>query len=99
MRSQYTEQLIQRAERDDEFRALLKSDPRAAVSQELGIEIPGALEVKVIEEDLAQVILVLPAQSRPGELREEELAGVAGGSASYCGHTHCSADCNCTPPY
>lgn len=87
MRSQYTDQLIQRADRDDQFRAWLISDPRAAASEELGVEIPSALAVKVVEEAPDEVILVLPAKSEPGALSDESLAGVAGGSTStYCGH-------------
>jgi hypothetical protein len=83
MRSQYTDQLIQRAERDDQFRAWLISDPRAAASEELGVEIPSALDVKVVEEAPDEVIL----KSEPGALSDESLAGVAGGSTStYCGH-------------
>jgi hypothetical protein len=84
MRSQYTDQLIQRAERDDQFRAKLLTDPRAAASEELGVEIPDALDVKVIEEAPDEVILVLPAKSQPGALTDEALAEVTGGSSTYC---------------
>ena len=33
MRTEYTDRLIERAERDDEFRARLLSDPKAAIGQ------------------------------------------------------------------
>jgi hypothetical protein len=89
MRSQYTEQLIERAERDDEFRARLLSDPRGAISEQLGVELPDTLNVKVIEENPSEVILVLPAKSQSGALRDEELASVAGGSGSWCGSSPC----------
>jgi hypothetical protein len=87
MRRQYTEQLIQRAERDDEFRARLLSDPPGAITEQLGVELPDTLNLKVIEENPNEVILVLPAKPQSTALRDEQLAGVAGGSGSgsWCG--------------
>jgi Nitrile hydratase, alpha chain len=84
VREQYTDQLIQRAERDDEFRAKLIADPRAALREELGVDAPESLAIRVIEEDPAEVVLVLPPKSRPDALTDEQLAGVAGGSWSGC---------------
>jgi hypothetical protein len=95
MRTHYTEQLIQRAERDDEFRARLLSDPRGAITEQLGVELPDTLNLKVIEENPNEVILVLPAKSQSGALRDEELAGVAGGSGSWCGNSPC--ECSKSP--
>jgi hypothetical protein len=88
MRSQYTDQLMERAQRDDDFRARLLSDPKAAIGEELGVEIPEPLNISVIEEGADQVIAVLPAETAPGALREEELARAAGRSGmSWCeGH-------------
>jgi hypothetical protein len=86
MRTQHTDELLLRAERDDEFRARLLSDPRGAITEQLGVELPDTLNLKVMEENPNEVILVLPAKSQSGALRDEQLAGVAGGSSSsWCG--------------
>jgi hypothetical protein len=95
MRTQHTDELLLRAERDDEFRARLLSDPRGAITEQLGVELPDTLNLKVIEENPNEVILVLPAKSQSGALRDEELAGVAGGSGSWCGNSPC--ECSKSP--
>jgi hypothetical protein len=79
MRGEYTETLIARASSDEEFRRRLLNDPKAAVSDELGIEIPDELTIRVIEEGAGEVILALPPAASPEALRDEELASVAGG--------------------
>jgi hypothetical protein len=85
MRAQYTEQLLSRAERDSDFRRLLSEDPRAAVQEELGVELPEGLRVRVLQEEPNEAILVLPRLPAPGRLRDEELAGAAGGTGgSWC---------------
>jgi hypothetical protein len=85
MRAQYTDQLISRAERDRAFRHKLVDDPRGAVEEELGVELPEGLRVKVLEEGPSEAILVLPRTPDPDRLRDEELAGAAGGSGgSWC---------------
>ena len=91
MPSKYTERLIERAQRDDDFRARLQSDPKGAIGEELGVEVPDPLNVRVIEEGADEVVLVLPAKAAPGALREEELAGAAGGSGSWCGSCICES--------
>ena len=97
MRSQYSEQLIGRAERDPEFRKRLIADPKAAVKEELGVDLPGDLDVRVVQEQPTEAVLVLPVVSESGALREEELAGAAGGTGgSWCGHTYCSLECSCS---
>jgi hypothetical protein len=96
MRAQYTDQLISRAERDRAFRQQLVDDPRGAIEEELGVELPEGLQVRVLQEGPSEAVLVLPIFPDPGELRDEELAAAAGGTGgSWCGHTHCSISGNC----
>jgi hypothetical protein len=88
LRSKYTEQLVTRAERDPAFREQLKSDPRAAIGDELGGPVPEGLKLRVVEESADEVILVLPAQVEPGEISDEALAGAVGGAQSnFCSIT------------
>jgi hypothetical protein len=85
MRTEYTDRLIERAERDDEFRARLLSDPKAAISEQLGVEIPDSLNIRVVEEAPSEVIMALPAKAAPSQLSEEQLVSVSGGSTwSWC---------------
>ena len=70
------EQLIAKAAEDETFRARLLSDPKAAVSEELGVSIPPGYTLKVHEEAVDTSHLVLPPS---GTLGEADLAQVAGG--------------------
>ena len=85
MQHEYIDKLIARAQRDEDFRAKLVSDPGSAVSEELGVEIPEGLNVRVIEEATDEVVLVLPAAAGAEELSEEELAKAAGGGVGWGG--------------
>ena len=68
--------IIDKANRDDDFRAQLKSDPKGAIGQELGVTIPEALSVNVHEETATTAHLVLPMSEK---LDERDLQNVAGG--------------------
>ncbi len=57
--------LISRALRDDEFKRLLISDPRATLESEikrlgLPIRLPDGLKVRVLQEEADTIYLVLP---------------------------------------
>jgi hypothetical protein len=91
-------QLLARAWEDDAFRATLRSDPQAAVSQ-AGLAIPEGMTIEVVErgdapEDTAEVhYLVLPEKpkadtSEAFELSEEELTQVAGGGKGITSSTY-----------
>ena len=70
------EQLVAKATEDETFRARLLSDPKAAVSEELGVSIPPGYTLKVHEEAVDTSHLVLPPS---GTLGEADLAEVSGG--------------------
>jgi hypothetical protein len=59
--------VIRRALRDASFRRRLRTDPRAALEQELArlggapVRLPEGLSVRVVEEAPASLVLVLPA--------------------------------------
>ena len=94
----YIDKLIARAQGDEDFRAKLVSDPGSAVSEELGVEIPEGLNVRVIEEGADEVVLVLPAVASTEALSEEELARAAGGSNGWCPTEECHfSQVACTP--
>ena len=62
---------------DDGFRSRLLADPKAAIRDELGVDIPEAFDIQVHEEGPATAHLVIPrAQS---SLSEEELKMASGG--------------------
>ncbi len=73
--------IISRAWEDEEFRNLLRADPRRAVEQVLGRPAPDGVEIRVVEETPATICLVLPATPDAArELSQEDLKDVAGGA-------------------
>lgn len=82
MSNEYAARVIERAERDDSFRRALVEDPRAAISADLGVELPENLKIRVIEEDPEEAVIVLPSATAPSEMSEEELSQVVGGAST-----------------
>jgi hypothetical protein len=82
-RAAMEQRIVQRSLEDDSFRQQLLADPRAAVEQELGAQLPSGVRVQVVEETADTVFLVIPPSSKAGgdegELSDSELESVAGG--------------------
>ena len=81
-RKQLEEKLIAKATKDETFRKNLLTSPRETLETELGILIPDAVNIKVLEEDQNSFYLVLPPIINPeteDELSEAELEMVSGG--------------------
>jgi hypothetical protein len=93
MRAQYTEQLLSRAERDPEFRKQLTEDPSSAIEEELGVEVPESIQVRVLEEGPNEAVLALPRYLGPGQLSDEQLAAVAGVGCDTYGNTDAGTTC------
>ena len=70
------ERILNRAAQDSDFRARLMADPKAAISAEIGTNIPEGFDVAVHEDSATTFHLVLPPSP---ELTEAELQVVAGG--------------------
>ena len=61
---------------DEELRARLLSDPKAAVEEEPGLTIPGGLDIMVHENVVADTThLVLPPSAKLGEADLQQAAG------------------------
>lgn len=52
--------VVRRAWADAEYRARLLADPKAALAEELGVELPERLQVQVVEERSDFLCIVLP---------------------------------------
>jgi hypothetical protein len=84
-RAEMERRLIEKSVEDEDFRRRLIEDPKAAVEQELGTQLPEEVRVVTVEETRDTIYLVLPSASRigeGGELSERELEAVAGGWGS-----------------
>ena len=86
------QQLLARSAVDSEFRAALLSDPRPALEQAVGKQLPENLRVKFIEKDAdCDALFVLPDAIPQDELTPEQLESVAGGEGDWniinCGQT------------
>jgi hypothetical protein len=103
-REQMERRLLQRSLEDDAFRQWLLEDPKAAVEQELGTQLPEDVRVVAVEETAETIYLVLPFRStegqEAGELSDRELEAVAGGwDAQTAGYTctvqqtRCGVEC------
>jgi hypothetical protein len=59
-RAQIERRIVERAQSDPQFRARLIDDPRAAVGEVLGVDLPERIEVRVVEERPDLMCVVLP---------------------------------------
>ena len=74
------QELLARSAIDSDFRTALLTDPRAALEQAAGKQIPDNLRVKFIEKDAdCDAMFVLPDTVSSDELTPEQLEAVAGG--------------------
>ena len=69
--------LREKVEADEGFRARLLADPKAAIRDELGMEIPEGFTIHVHEDGPATAHLVIPQPA--AKLSEEELKLASGG--------------------
>ena len=69
--------ILSKADEDNDFRARLIADPRAAIASEVGTVVPDGFDIVVHEDSATTAHLVLPPSSA---LTEAELGTIAGGS-------------------
>ncbi|ASF46664.1 NHLP leader peptide family RiPP precursor [Methylovulum psychrotolerans] len=81
-------QIVAKCWADAEFKAKLIADPKATLAAE-GIAVPDGIELRVLENTATVVNLVLPPPPTEGELSDEDLGSVTGGSGCAC----CSCTC------
>ncbi|GAB1392650.1 hypothetical protein MASR1M60_08130 [Rhodocyclaceae bacterium] len=74
--SKQIQQLIAKCWADEAFKQGLMADPAGTLKAE-GIEVPAGVKIQVVENTAQQFTLVIP--SKPEELTDEALEGVAGG--------------------
>ena len=79
-RAEMERRLIEKSIEDEAFRQRLIEDPKGAVEQELGTQLPEEVRVVTVEETADTIYLVLPSTpTAGGELSDQELQSVAGG--------------------
>lgn len=61
------DEIIKKAWEDAEFKKQLLANPKAAVKEAFGIEVPDTIEVEVVEESANKFYFVLPQQ--PSKLK------------------------------
>ena len=69
------ERLIEKAVEDETFRARLLADPKDAVRNELGVQVPDGFTIEVHEEAEHTSHLVLPPSAQVEEAEMEQAAG------------------------
>ena len=84
---QVKEEVAVQATQDDNFRAALMRDPKAALTDEYGLEpdFLAKLSIRVEVEDPNELVMVIPAEAAEEELSDEQLEAVAGGAAFIAG--------------
>ena len=94
-RAEIERTLVQKSLQDNSTRRKLLADPKAAVEQELGTQLPEGVEVRVVEEsaDPSTWCFLSPsAVGEGGEISDRDLEAVAGGAD---GDTWQLATCPC----
>ena len=77
---QAMQKLLARSATDRDFRQLLLSDSRAALSQHFGREAPESMNIAFIENRADATVVLPDVIDTDAELSEGELEAVAGGS-------------------
>ena len=77
-RTELEAKLVARAWQDESFKKELISNPEAAISKEIGQQLPANANVQVLEETGNTFYFVIPQKPSMEELSEEQLESVAG---------------------
>lgn len=88
-------EVVKRSTTDPEYRALLLSDPDAAIAKVNPLPIPANFKIRFVDNAGANLTVVLPDPvAASGELSDAELEQVAGGAGNNnrCGGS-CAASC------
>ena len=81
LRSDVEKELVLKAWEDDEFKQRLISDPKGVLAEAYGADLPDLIDVKVLEEDMQTLYIVLPMKPvSEDELTDDQLEAVAGGA-------------------
>lgn len=74
-------EVIERAEKDREFRTRLLADPAAAIRNAFGVILPHNYRIKFIEKpvDLDMLVVLPDLRGQGGDLDDDDLDLVAGG--------------------
>lgn len=76
--------VLRRSTWDQEFRERLLNEPKRALEEEYGLELPPDFVLRFIEkEEGVDAVVVLPDLEAEQELTDEELDTVAGGQRGY----------------
>lgn len=88
------EQVAKRASEKEEFRVALLSDPKKALENEFGVEIPADLQIEVHLETKNTLHLIVPEKEKEKEkdtleLSDDQLDQVAGGRTQGSSNAVC----------
>ena len=97
VRNQVSGKLIERAQTDGDFRALLKSEPHKALQQLLGVDPVPGFKINVIDEKPGEINIVLPAEIAQDEL-PDELLDLASGGVGFSSFVLCGFGDNYKKP-
>jgi hypothetical protein len=81
-RERFKSKIIERAKKDEAFKAQLISNPRKAIESELGKSLPAHVQFHVVEETASSLYVVLP-ESPSKELSDQDLESVTGGATDF----------------
>lgn len=72
-------QIVAKCWADAEFKAKLMADPRGTLAAE-GMAVPEGMDLRIVENTPGVAYVVLPEPPSEGELSEEQLSDVNGGT-------------------
>ncbi len=70
------QQIIDKSALDSDFRQQLLTDPKSAITEELGITMPESMNIQVHQSDMQTVHIALPPDPN---ITEEQLEAISAG--------------------
>ena len=86
LRKQLEKHLIEKAVKDPVFRQQLIEHPKETIERSAGIQLPGSVQITVLEEGPQTAYLIIPPsekETETNELTEQELTAIAAAGDGY----------------